>query len=264
MGSGPDSALCHNCGNALSGPYCATCGQQAKPLNPSLHDLVHDVTHEMLHVDGRIFQSVKKLLLAPGYLTLELFNGRRARWISPLRLYLVFSLLYFAAAASSIGNTRGGNEATSEDLAGLGFNSEQELQETVQHVQHTWAPRVMFVLVPFAAWLVLLVCRRCGRNYPQHLFFALHVHAALFAAGALLAVARMTNNTIIARLFAVLTIVYAVVYVVLAFKNAYGGSLRRALMRAAIVAGIYWVAIVAATLAIVLPACTPAPIGIEF
>ena len=112
----------------------------------------------------------------------------------------------------------------------------------------------MFVLVPFCAWLVLLVCRRSGRNYPQHLFFALHLHAALFAAGALLAAARLTHNTIIARAFGVLTIAYAVVYVVAAFKNVYGGSLRRAVLRAAIVSGIYWFAVVGATLAIILPA----------
>jgi uncharacterized protein DUF3667 len=259
MGSGPGSAVCHNCGESLSGRFCAACGQKAGPLNPTFRDLVHDFTHELLHVDGRIFQSVKKLLLSPGFLTLELFKGRRARWISPLRLYLVFSLLYFAASASSTENMRvtvgGGSSAeNADDLARLGFKSEQELQETAQRALHTWVPRVMFVLVPFSAWLVLVVYRRSGRNYPQHLFFALHVHAALFAAGAVLAAARLTGNVVAARLVGLLAILYAVVYVVTAFKNVYGGSLRRAVMRAAIVAGIYWVAIVGATLAILLPA----------
>ena len=257
MGGGPDSAVCYNCGHPLSGPFCAACGQKAKTLNPNLHELLHDFSHEMLHVDGRIFQTVKRLLLSPGFLTVELFKGRRTRWIPPLRLYLVFSLIFFAASASESKNARitfDDAPAKTEDLARLGFDSEQEMQETMLRAQHTWAPRVMFVLVPFCAWLVLLVCRRSGRNYPQHLFFALHVHAALFAAGALLTAARLTHNTIIARVFGVLTIAYAVVYVVAAFKNVYGGSLRRAVLRAAIVSGIYWFAVVGATLAIILPA----------
>ena len=258
MGSGPDSALCYNCSAPLSGPFCAACGQKAKALNPTLGDLIHDFAHEMLHVDGRIFQTAKRLLISPGFLTLEIFNGRRTRWISPLRLYLVFSLIYFAASAADTRHVRitfnGGAQATADDLARLGFDSEQELQETMQRALHTWAPRVMFVLVPFYAWLVLLVCRRSGRNYPQHLFFAFHVHAAMFAAGALLAAARLTHNVIVARGFGVLTIVYAVVYVVASFKNVYGGSLRRAVMRAAIVAGVYWFAVIGATLAIMLPA----------
>jgi hypothetical protein len=35
----------------------------------------------MLHVDGKIFQSVWNLLASPGFLTREQFAGRRARWI---------------------------------------------------------------------------------------------------------------------------------------------------------------------------------------
>jgi hypothetical protein len=37
-----------------------------------------------------------------------------------------------------------------------------------------WVPRAMFVLVPLFAGLVALMVRRSGRNYPQHLYFALH------------------------------------------------------------------------------------------
>jgi Protein of unknown function (DUF3667) len=34
-----------------------------------MHDLLHDVTHEFLHVDSKIFRTVKLLLLKPGFLT---------------------------------------------------------------------------------------------------------------------------------------------------------------------------------------------------
>jgi eukaryotic-like serine/threonine-protein kinase len=63
-----------------------------------MHDLFHDVTHEFLHVDSKIFRTVKLLLLKPGFLTREYFEGRRVRYVSPIRLYLVFSVLYFAAS----------------------------------------------------------------------------------------------------------------------------------------------------------------------
>ena len=252
MGSGPDSAFCYNCGAPLSGRFCAACGQKAKPLNPTLRDMLHDVTHEMLHVDGRIFQSIRRLLFSPGFLTLEVFNGRHARWISPLRLYLIFSLFYFAATATDTSSMRVTGD--NEDLAQIGFSSEQELRDTARHALNTWAPRVMFVLVPFSAVLVQLVCRRSGRNYPQHLFFALHLHAALFAVGTVLGGARLTHNEVVARVFGVLVFIYAAIYVVIAFKKVYGGSLPRAVMRAAIFAGIYWIATIGTTLAIVLPA----------
>ena len=37
----------------------------------------------------------------------------------------------------------------------------------------------MFVLVPLFAALVMLRRRSSGHTYPQHLYFALHVHAAV-------------------------------------------------------------------------------------
>jgi hypothetical protein len=253
----PDSPVCHNCGAALGGRFCAVCGQKAQPLNQTLHDFLHDFTHEMLHVDGRIFRSVRKLLFSPGFLTVEYFEGRRARWISPIRLYLIFSVIYFAVASLPGGGARvlinASDPEDVDELNRLGFRSEQELQETVRHAQATWTPRVMFVLVPLSAWLVQVACRRTGRNYPQHLYFALHVHAALFAAGAVAAAARLAKPRAFQYGVVALATLYALAYVVLAFRRAYGGSIRRAIMRAAVVGIAYWAVIILAVIAIVLP-----------
>src|SRR2546426_9839069 len=98
-GATPPSTTCYDCGTPLSGPFCSACGQKAGPLDPTVHDFLHDFTHEMFHVDGRIFRSLWTLLSAPGVLTRDYFQGRRARWVSPIRLYLIFSLLYFAASS---------------------------------------------------------------------------------------------------------------------------------------------------------------------
>jgi len=70
---------CPNCGRPLDGAFCATCGQKVRSLNPTLHDLLLDLTHELLHVDGKIFQSVRLLLMRPGFLTREYFEGRGYR-----------------------------------------------------------------------------------------------------------------------------------------------------------------------------------------
>lgn len=93
------SGFCHNCGIRLSGPYCAACGQKVRPLNITVHDFFHEFIHETLHVDGRLFQSIRRLILSPGFLTREYLQGRRARWISPIRLYLIFSVIFFALSA---------------------------------------------------------------------------------------------------------------------------------------------------------------------
>jgi hypothetical protein len=253
-----ESTTCYNCKTPLTGLFCAACGQKAQSLNPSAHDLLHDITHEMLHVDGRIFRSVQRLLFSPGFLTREQFEGRRARWISPLRLYLIFSVIYFGVTAFGggavrVGVTGGTDRETAQELQKLGFASEAEMQEAVAHARATWVPRAMFLLVPLFAWFVHLASRRTGRNYPQHLMFALHVHAAWFGAGAIADLAAKTRVPVIGAVFGPISVVYGSAYLVLAFRRAYAIPTRTALLRAAIVGVAYFIVTVLAVMAILLP-----------
>ena len=48
-------------------------------------------------LDGRLWKTLGALLFRPGFLTREYFAGRRKRYIRPARLFLVTSLLLFAA-----------------------------------------------------------------------------------------------------------------------------------------------------------------------
>lgn len=89
-------ATCPNCGALRAGSYCAACGQKPMPLKPTLGHLVHEVTHELTNLDGKIFRSLRMLIASPGFLTRELFAGRRASYVAPLRLYLAASVLAFA------------------------------------------------------------------------------------------------------------------------------------------------------------------------
>ena len=60
----------------------------------SLAHAWHHLVHEMLHFDGRILQSIWLLFARPGQLTLDFLEGRRARHVHPVRLFLVFSAIF--------------------------------------------------------------------------------------------------------------------------------------------------------------------------
>jgi hypothetical protein len=275
-----DSPFCHNCGIKLSGRFCAACGQKARPLNINVGDFLHEFIHETLHVDGRIFQSIRRLLLSPGFLTREYLQGRRARWISPIRLYLIFSVIYFALSSLtparlgvyeskggsgwrfSFGQARDVGRAASEDVAAeadaraAGFESFAALRDAVNRAILTWIPRVMFVLLPLFAGLVALAYRRFDHNYLHHLIFAVHVHAAWFAAGAIAKAVELASNPIGQALEA-LAVVFAAVYVVLAFHRVYG-KVRFSFARIAFVLAVYLAVYVLAFAAVVLPIVFPA------
>jgi hypothetical protein len=95
------SSACLNCGATLSGPFCAACGQRDIPPYPSVRELVIDAFWELSGWDGRFASTVRELFRHPGTLTREFLEGRRARYLSPLRLYLMASLVYFLAAAAA-------------------------------------------------------------------------------------------------------------------------------------------------------------------
>jgi hypothetical protein len=144
-----------------------------------VHDFAHEAVHEFLHLDGKILNTVRLLVFKPGQLTKDFVEGRRARYISPLRLYLTFSLVFFFIAAF---NPRGG-----VIRVGMGpnvsapTNAEEEKQaDEMAHLLQKQLPRLMFVLMPAFGLLTLAFYRRKQPYYVPHLYYSVHLHAFLF------------------------------------------------------------------------------------
>ena len=86
---------CLNCGAELDGPYCRMCGQRGhvhKTLGAFLHDLIHGV----FHFEGKVWHTLPLLALRPGELTRRYIAGERARFVSPMALFLFAVFLMFA------------------------------------------------------------------------------------------------------------------------------------------------------------------------
>jgi hypothetical protein len=257
------AARCHNCGAALHGRYCSRCGQEDRPLDPSVREVIDEAAREITSLDSRILRSLRQLFLAPGFLTIEHLAGRRASWVSPVRLYLIFSVLYFALAAftgSSALNfdikSTGGDADTNRALRDLGLPSEEELQRAVNMALRDWIPRAMFVLVPLFAWFVALVRRRSGRKYPSHVIFSLHILAALFGIQALAVAvgAPMRGLVFVGPILGILGAIVSALYMTLALRAVYGGTTGRAFAHTLAVLFLYWIATILVAVAIAVPA----------
>ncbi len=92
---------CENCGTPLEGRYCHVCGQEARSLDVSFQSFVGEWLAAVLGFDGRIWRTLGRLLLSPGGLSIDFLEGRRARYVSPLRLYFFISVAVFLALAVS-------------------------------------------------------------------------------------------------------------------------------------------------------------------
>src|SRR5437762_14297713 len=88
---------CENCGAQLQGHYCAQCGQAAVDYRRSFRYVIADVLDSFLNWDSKFFTTIALLILKPWRLTNEFLAGKRVRYVNPLRLYLLASILFFFA-----------------------------------------------------------------------------------------------------------------------------------------------------------------------
>ena len=107
--------MCANCDAAVSGRFCHKCGQETVLHPPSTREFLHEFIGHYVALEGKLWKSLGLLLFRPGRLTLEYIKGRRVRYVQPLRLYLSFSLIFFAVMKynghdGKAGETKAGQE----------------------------------------------------------------------------------------------------------------------------------------------------------
>ncbi|QJB69285.1 DUF3667 domain-containing protein [Parasphingorhabdus halotolerans] len=101
---------CLNCETPVLGKYCSNCGQPLH-VHRSIGALWHDILHGVLHFEGKFWRTLPLLAWKPGDLTRRYIHGERARFISPMALFL-FSVFMMFAVFSFVGDpfSSGGDE----------------------------------------------------------------------------------------------------------------------------------------------------------
>jgi len=94
VAAAPEHGSCENCHAALHGHYCHHCGQSAH--NPLKHfgHAVEEVFESFWHLDGRIFRTLRDLLV-PGRVAVNFLRGHRVGYVQPLRLFVILTLFTF-------------------------------------------------------------------------------------------------------------------------------------------------------------------------
>jgi len=106
---------CLNCGSMVTGNYCTNCGQ-ALHVHRSIGAFWHDILHGVLHFEGKFWRTLPLLAWKPGDLTRRYVHGERAKFISPMALFL-FSVFMMFAVFSFLGDPFSSGEATAVDGA---------------------------------------------------------------------------------------------------------------------------------------------------
>jgi hypothetical protein len=231
-------AVCTNCGDAQVGVYCARCGEK----QPHHHDLTmghlaHDVFHELVHLDSKLFRTLRDLVAQPGELTAAYFAGRKQRYIAPLRLFLTLFAVQFVAytaykpvavysveglmAVDSAGTVR-------QNLEKVAAERKIPPAQLYERIDHRWQKNMSLVslagIVGLAVTLKLLFVRR-RRFLAEHFVFAAHfmcfsyvVSLLVWPVYALFGIGGSVLNLVIG----VLTTIVSLVYLFFGLRRRYG------------------------------------------
>ncbi|WP_174285072.1 DUF3667 domain-containing protein [Sphingomonas bacterium] len=138
-GHGHGNGICLNCGTRLTGGYCHACGQSAE-VHRSVGAIGHEIAHGVFHFEGKVWRTLPLLVLHPGALTRRYIAGERARFVSPLALFLFTVFLLFAtiswmgwdgarAAGDATAATTQVASAQAADRAGVQLARERQVRQ---------------------------------------------------------------------------------------------------------------------------------------
>jgi hypothetical protein len=251
-------ANCANCGAAVSANFCAACGQETRLHMPSAAEFAHEFVGHYVALEGKLWKTLQLLFVHPGRLTFDYLAGRRARYVQPLRLYLTFSLLFFALirfsglnlvefdqdppvaqhAGAPAARAQGGEGAdgglasvialVNPHWAGKGaaFDalSPQAKNKAAAQSFFSYGPYALFCLMPLFGLYLKLLYLGSGRRYGEHLLFALHSNAFAYIILALILL--LPFAPVKFALFC-----WLAAYLPIAMRRVYGGSWWATLLR---------------------------------
>jgi len=211
------ASTCHNCNTDAPGNFCSACGQATTLHVPSAREFLHEFVAHYVALEGKLWRTLALLLFRPGALSNEYISGRRVRYVEPLRVYLTFSILFFAILKFGSGDLLLPVDSEAAQVSPQGHhqtleNSPAQIQLRIlgqtptlprqwQHFVQLpdaekqklmvesffhYAPYAMFCLMPLFALYLKILYLGSGRRYGEHFLFALHTNAFAFITMALM------------------------------------------------------------------------------
>jgi len=264
---------CLNCGAAVANSYCSVCGQETTLHVPSAAEFIHEFIGHYVALEGKLWRTLKLLVAKPGMLTKEYLEGRRARYVLPLRLFLTFSILFFAVlkfqgtpvaqfddkeaqtrphaaapADATLGPDRQFQHWIEQNLPKVAAKWKQyeaappaEQQHLARAAFFSYTPYAMFLLMPVFALYLKLLYLGSGRRYGEHLLFALHTNAFAYL---LITVAMLLPS----GLLTFCAICWLLAYLPLAMRRVYGGKRFATVLRWIVLALLHGVSVLLALL----------------
>ncbi|AIE87484.1 DUF3667 domain-containing protein [Fimbriimonas ginsengisoli] len=243
---------CLNCDTPTTAKYCPECGQENVDVKISLVEIFKEAYDEFVRIDSKFLRTLAPLFARPGFLTLEWSRGRRTKYISPLRLYLLITAVFFLFCSVLHVNTFMNKKAEaispdalhiSQTEPGLfGFINLQIRRMSavsgprLNDAFYSELPTAIFIMLPLFAGVLWFLYIRSRRYYVEHIVFALHCHSFYF----LVLLIALPMPSSLWWLFPKLGLaLWVPIYSLLALRRVYGQGWIKTIVKAGILGYLY-------------------------
>ena len=211
---------CPNCEKEYDSlfAYCPWCGQENKPIDLSLKQALGEFMDANFNINSKAYNTFKKLLFSPAFLTIEYLKGKHKKYLSPIRIYLIVTLVYFfllslASPVSIQFNTKEGSSVANRETVSAKAGSKTDREAAVEKYLNQRVDQLntkqgkiafinslrnnvskgMFLLIPLTALVFSGFFRK--HRYFEHLIFVIHLQSVFFVVFTLYFLfRRMVNN----------------------------------------------------------------------
>jgi hypothetical protein len=188
-------SICPTCSNEVAGNYCSNCGERifADKQELRFSHFLKEAYRELFDLDSKFIRTLRYLFTRPGFLTLEMLQGRKSIYIKPVRLYVTLVVVHFLAFSM----IQSGDIFNVERLPVMNFAPqlkqiilEKEIISQQTHEEFTIQLSqkikdnlsvILYFVVFLAAGILHLLYPSFRRYYVEHLYFVLHVFSFAFA-----------------------------------------------------------------------------------
>lgn len=191
---------CENCGNLVEVRFCSYCGQENVETKKSFHYLFTHFIEDLVHYDNGFWKAIKHLLFSPYILTKEYLNGKRKKFVVPVKLFIFMN--FFAFFLTGIlnydsneliqvkENKNKETELLVEDNTDDNFftkkireldkkyTSKEIFEKIGENITH-YFPKVLFAYLPFFAFYLWLFHNKKRWWYFDHGIFTFHFFSSI-------------------------------------------------------------------------------------